>query len=80
MSNVPNQNSLGSAPGELPQREERLRKNFLCFLCRLTFPQGRFHRENKEKLKYPKKQNSLGLASRIVSTERRKTKKNFLWF
>jgi hypothetical protein len=32
--------------GELPQREERRRKPFL-FLCGLSFPQGRLHREKK---------------------------------
>ncbi len=29
-SNVPNKNLLESAQGELPQREERIRKTFFC--------------------------------------------------
>ncbi len=34
---------------DLPQREERLRKSFFVLLCGLTIPQGRLHREKKDK-------------------------------
>jgi hypothetical protein len=34
--------------GELPQREERLRKTFFVFVCGLTISKGRLHREKKD--------------------------------
>ncbi len=37
--------------GELPQREERLRKTGYLILCSLTFLQGRIHREKKDEEK-----------------------------
>ncbi len=57
MSNVPKPNSLGSAPGQLPQREERLRKNFGVFFMQTDLPLEKIAqrtRTKKEKLKYPK--------------------------
>ncbi len=51
-------------------------------LCGLTFPQGRLHWEKKTKRKKENvlNENSLGSASRRVSTERRKTKKTSFCF
>ena len=69
--------------GKLPRRKERPNKTFFVFLCRMTFSKGRLNREKKE---YEKKilnvpnQTSLESTSRKASTERRRTKKNFLCF
>jgi hypothetical protein len=59
---------------ELPQREERLRKTFLVFLCSMTFLKARLHTENKEYMKKYKRFQIkiLRISSRRASTERRK--------
>jgi len=59
---------------ELPQREERLRKTFLVFLCSMTFLKARLHTEKKEYMKKYKRFQIkiLRISSRRASTERRK--------
>ncbi len=48
MSNVPNQISLESASRKDSTERRKTTKIFCVFLCRMTFSNGRLHREKKD--------------------------------
>ncbi len=50
----PNENSLGSASRRASTEKRKTKLNLFVCLCKLTFPQGRLHREKKTKRKKEK--------------------------
>jgi hypothetical protein len=46
--NVPNLNSVGFAPRSASKERRKTKKKLFVFLCRMTFSNGRLHREKKD--------------------------------